>query len=147
MKVILIRNAPSVGSLGEVVNVKDGYARNFLIPHGIALIFSAQNLKIMEEKRKKEEVQLKRKKEDALVLAEKVANASYTIAVKVIEEDRLFGSVSVEMIQKAFETEGVNIDKKSIQLDEPIKKLGVYQIPIKLHPEVVVSCKVWVVKE
>ena len=147
MKVILTQDIPKIGSLGEVVTVKDGHARNFLIPKGIALAFTDQNLKIMESKKKKEEGQLKKKKEEAIALSEKVANFSYTIPVKTIEEDRIFGSITLEMVQKAFEAEGVAIDKRAIQLEEPIKKLGVYQIPIKLHPEVVVNCKVWVVKE
>jgi len=147
VKVILTQNVPKLGSLGEVINVKDGHARNFLIPKGTALILNDHNLKIMEGRKKKEEVLLKRKKEDALVLAEKLKTSSCTIAVKVIDEDRIFGSVTTEMVQKAFEAEGVSIDKKAVQLEEPIKKLGVYQIPIKLHPEVIINCKVWFVKE
>lgn len=147
MKVILAQDAPSMGKVGEVVVVKDGYARNFLIPKGIAMEFNPQNLKRAEEKKKKVELQSKKKKEDAEVLGQKLANASCTIAVKVIEEDRIFGSVTVEMIQEALKSEGADVDKKDIQLEEPIKKLGVYQIPVKLHPEVTISCKVWVVKE
>jgi large subunit ribosomal protein L9 len=100
----------------------------------------------IEEKKKKNELQSKKKKEDALALASRMATVSCTVAVKVIDEERLFGSVTTEMIQKALEAEGVNVDKKDIVLEEPIKKLGVYQIPITLHPEVSSSCKVWVVK-
>ncbi|NQU73452.1 MAG: 50S ribosomal protein L9 [Candidatus Omnitrophica bacterium] len=147
MKVILTQDVPKLGSLGEVINIKDGHARNFLIPKGTALVFNAHNLKIMESRKKKEEFLLKRKKEDALALSEKLKASSCTIAVKAIDEDKIFGSVTTEMIQKAFEAEGVSIDKKAVQLEEPIKKLGVYQIPIKLHPEVIINCKVWIVKE
>jgi len=147
MKVILTQDIPKLGSFGEVINVKDGYARNFLLPNGSALIFSPQNLKVMEDKKKKEEFQSKKKKEEAVALSERLANSSCTIAVKIIDEDRMFGSVTADMIQKAFEAEGVSIDKRTIELETPIKKLGVYQIGIKLHPEVIVNCKVWVVKE
>lgn len=147
MKVILTQKIESLGAFGEVVNVKDGYARNFLIPRGMAMPFGPNNLKVVEEKKKKELIQLKKRKEDALALSQKLANASCTIAVKLIEEDRIFGSVTPEMIQKALEAEGINIDRKLISVDEPIKKLGVYQVSIKLHPEVASSCKVWVVKE
>lgn len=147
MKVILTKAVPDLGGLGDVVTVKDGYARNFLIPNDIAIALNPQNLKLIEEKKKKNEFQSKKKKEDALALAEKLANVSCTIAVKTIDENRLFGSVTSEMVQKALEAEGVNIDKKDIQLEESIKKVGVYQVSIKLHPEVTVNCKVWVVKE
>lgn len=147
MKVILAQDVKNLGELGKVLTVKDGYARNFLIPNRLAMAVTAQNLKLMEEKKKTQAVQVKREKAEAVALSEKIANGSYTIPVKVIEEDRIFGSITPEMVQKVLETEGVKLDKKSIQMEEPIKKLGVYQILIKLHPEVEVSCKVWVVKE
>ncbi|MEI8175757.1 MAG: 50S ribosomal protein L9 [Candidatus Omnitrophota bacterium] len=147
MKVILTQEVDNIGLLGEVVTVKDGFARNYLIPKGIAVLVTPQNMKIVEEKKKKEAVQTKKRKEDALALAARLTNFSCTIPVKVIEDERLFGSVTAETIQKAFEAEGITVEKKTIQLDEPIKKLGVYQIPVKLHAEVSVECKVWVVKE
>ncbi|MDD5449679.1 MAG: 50S ribosomal protein L9 [Candidatus Omnitrophica bacterium] len=147
MKVILAQDSPSVGKIGDVITVKDGYARNFLIPKGIAMEFLPANLKAAEAKKTKAALNTKKRKEDADVLAQKLADASWTIPVKIIEEDRIFGSVTVETIQKAFEAEGITIDKKDIQLEEPIKKLGIYQVPVRLHPEVVVSCKIWVVKE
>ncbi len=147
MKVILTQDMSNLGILGDVVNVKSGYARNFLIPRGIAVEFNPGSIKAIEEKKKKNAQLLEKKKEDAAALAQKLALTSFTIAVKVIEEDRLFGSVTAEMIQKALEAEGVSVDKKDIILEEPIKKLGIYQVPIKLHQEITVTCKVWVVKE
>lgn len=147
MKVILTQDTPNLGVLGDVVDVNRGYARNFLIPKGIAVVFNSNSVKVIEEKKKKNAQSLKKKKEDAAVLAQKLANASFTIAVKVIEEDRLFGSVTAEIIQKALEAESVFVDKKDINLEEPIKKLGIYQVPVKLHPEITVTCKIWVVKE
>jgi len=147
MKVILTQDTPNLGVLGDVVNVKRGYVRNFLIPKGIAVEFNSNSVKVIEEKKKKNAQLLKNKKEDAAVLAQKLTGVSFTIAVKVIEEDRLFGSVSAEMIQKALEAESVFVDKKDINLEEPIKKLGIYQVPVKLHPEITATCKIWVVKE
>lgn len=147
MKVILTQDTPNLGVLGDVVDVKSGYAQNFLIPKGIAVVFNSNSVKVIEEKRKKSAQLLKKKKEDAEVLAQKLAAASFTIAVKVVEEDRLFGSVSAEMIQKALESESVFVDKKDIILEEPLKKLGIYQVPVKLHPEITATCKIWVVKE
>ena len=147
MKVILMQDMPNLGVLGDVCSVADGYARNFLIRKGIAVSFNPQNLRVVEEKKKKSSLQSKKIKEDAVLLGEKLANVSCTIPVKVIDDDRLFGSVSAEMLQKALEAEGITINKNDIQLEEPIKALGVYQVSIKLHPEVVTSCKVWVVKE
>lgn len=147
MKVILTQDVPKLGSFGQSVTVKDGYARNFLIPNGLAMVFSPENLKVVEVELKKKEIEVKRNKEEALELAKKLEGVSCTIAVKVIDDDRLFGSVTAEVIQKAYEAEGINIDKKYIRLEEPIKKLGVYQIPVKLHPEVEINCKIWIVKE
>lgn len=147
MKVILTQEVKGLGTVGDVVNVKDGYARNYLMPRGLVLAVTPHNLKIAEEKKKKSELQLKQRKEDALALAEKLSSSSCTIAVKVIDEDRLFGSVTADMVHRALEQEGVAIDSGAIEIEEPIKKLGVYQVPIRLHPEVTASCKVWVVKE
>jgi len=147
MKVILTQDTPNLGVLGDVINVKLGYARNFLIPRGLAVEFNANTAKAMEEKKKNTAQLLRKKKQEAELTAQKLAAASFTIAVKVVDEDKLFGSVTPEMIQKALETEGVSVDKKNIILEEPIKKLGIYQVPVRLHPEVTVNCKVWVVKE
>jgi len=147
MKVILTQDVPKLGSFGEIVNVKDGYGRNFLVPKGIALAHNEKNLRAIGDKRKKREIEFKKQKEEAQAIAEKLSNASCTIAVKIIEEDRIFGSVTPEMVQKALEIEGITIDKRAVQIGEPIKKLGVYQVTLKVHPEVTANCKVWVVKE
>jgi large subunit ribosomal protein L9 len=147
MKLILTQDVPKLGLIGEVVNVKDGYARNFLLPRGVAVISTSQNMRLMEELKKKRQVEAKKEKEAALVISERLANASCTVSVKVIEEDRIFGSVTPEMIQKALEDEGIRLDKKTIHMEEHIKKLGVYQVAVRLHPEVTATCKVWVVKE
>jgi len=147
MKLILTQNVPKLGALGAVINARDGYARNYLLPRGIALEYTPQNMKIVGEKTKKSELQNSKQKEAAQALAEKLANYSCTIAVKIIEEDRLFGSVTEDMIQKALAQDDIAVDKNAVIMDEHIKKLGVYQISLKLHPEVSADIKVWVVKE
>jgi len=146
MKVILIEDVKSLGSMSEVVNVKDGYARNFLFPKKLARPATSSNLKIIEEIKKKRQQALEKEKKSAESLREKLASVSCTIAVEAGDDDRLFGSVTPQDIAQALEAEGFSLGKKKIVFDEPIKKLGVYHVSIKLHPEVKAAVKVWVVK-
>jgi large subunit ribosomal protein L9 len=147
MKVILREDVQQIGKAGDVVEVKDGYARNYLIARDLAVRADAGHMKQLEHERKllkdKSEKALKQAKD----LAQKIENASCTIPVQVGEEDKLFGSVTSIDIEKCLAKEGVVIDKKSIQLDEPIRALGVFQIPVKVSPEVEAKLKVWIVKE
>ena len=147
MKVILRKDYKDLGSAGETINVKPGFARNFLIPKGVALIATPEN----EKRYLKEIKQLNLKKELDKKRAEKLAkeleNISCTITVQVGEEDKLFGSVTTQNIAEALESLGHTIDKRKILLDEPIKSLGIYSVPIKLFPDVEAKVKVWVVKE
>ena len=147
MKVILRKDYQDLGSAGETINVKAGFARNFLIPKGVALIATPEN----EKRYQKEIKQLNWKKELDKKRAEKLAkdleNISCTITVQVGEEDKLFGSVTTQNIAEALESLGHNIDKRKILLDEPIKSLGIYSVPIKLYPDVEAKVKVWGVKE
>ena len=147
MKVILRKKVEKLGASGDVVEVRDGYGRNFLLPRGIALPATDVSVKRIElEKRLEismEEKELKCAKDKVL----KLSSSSLTIPVTVGEDDKLFGSVTSLDIAKALEQEGIEIDRHDILLDEPIKKLGVYQIQMKLHPEVVATVKVWVVKK
>ncbi len=146
MKIILMQDVEKLGSAGDVVTAKDGYARNFLIPLKKARIATPANLKLAEAIRKKKETEIARKKEEVLRRAEELSRASCTINMAAGEEDKLFGSVTSDIIAQTLETMGFHIDKKDIVLDEPIKKLGVYQVEVRLHPEVKASLKVWVVK-
>lgn len=147
MKVILIGDIGKLGKIGDVVTVKDGYARNFLIPRGLAKMATNSNMKVIEEE-KKRLLRLKEKeKQEVLQLADRINNASCTIPMRAGEEDKLFGAVTNDAISKACEIEGIKIDKHNIQLQEPIKQLGVYQVSVKLHPEITATLKVWVVKE
>jgi len=147
MKVILRQDFESLGKFGEVVNVKNGYARNFLIPHKIVMPMTKGNLKILEEEKKREQSKKDKDKKTATELAEKLEKVSITAQVTVGEEDKVFGSVTAQTIAGLLSEKGFEIDKKAIMLDEPIKALGIYTIGIKLHSEVEAKVKVWVVKK
>jgi len=147
MKVILKQDVDSIGTVGDIVTVKDGYARNYLIPKGMALEATAGNLKRIEQEKKNLELQKNREKKAAEHTATDLNNVSVTISVSVGEEDKLFGSVTSQDIADALKEKGFEIDKRKIILDEPIKVLGIYSVPIKLHSEVEAKVKVWVVKK
>jgi large subunit ribosomal protein L9 len=147
MKVILTEDVKSVGAMGDIVDVKDGFARNFLFPEKLARLAAGSNLKIIEDIKKKKALAAAKEKKDAEALKEKIAAFSCTIPVEAGEDDKLFGSVTSHDVSRLFEAEGFSIDKRQINLEEPIKKLGVYNISVKLHPEVTAEVKVWVVKK
>lgn len=134
MKVILIEDVKNLGSIGDTVDVKDGYARNFLFPKNLAKIAIKSNLKIIEDIKKKKIQAAVREKKEAEAIKEKLSMISCTITVEAGEDDKLFGSVTSQDISLAFEEEGLLIDKRKILLEEPIKRLGVYHVPVKLHP-------------
>lgn len=147
MKIILKENVEKLGKSGEVKEVKDGYARNYLIPRGLALIASKKNLKFYEEQKELNSRRQEKQKQAARGLAEKLSNASCTIAADVGPDEKLYGSVTSADIAEAFAKEGVSLDKRQIILEGPIKKTGVFKIPVHLHPEVKTEVKVWVVKK
>lgn len=147
MKVILLETVDRLGKMGEVVAVKEGYARNYLIPKNKARPATPANMKILESLKAKQADEEKKKLEEAKALGEKISGLSLTIGAQSGEEEKLFGSVSNDAISAALAEEGIIIDKRDILLDEPIKKLGVYQATVKIHPEVKVSLRVWIVKK
>lgn len=147
MKVILKSDVKDLGRIGEVVNVKDGFARNYLVPQGLAAEASTKNVKAFEHEKMKIQEMAKKVKAGAAGLAEKIAAAKVTIKAKAGEEDKLFGSVTSMDIAEALKAEGIEVDKKRIYLDEPIKRLGEYLVTIKLHSEVSVQLNVQVVPE
>ena len=147
MKVILQQEVPNVGKIGDILDVSDGFGRNFLIPQGKALMASTKNMKEFEHKKRLVSQKLKQEKEGASSLAVKLEQLSLTIKRKVGEQEKLFGSVTNKDIQELLVKEGFKIEKGSIVLDEPIKALGVFTVPIRLHPEVIANLKVWVVEE
>jgi large subunit ribosomal protein L9 len=147
MKVILKSDVERLGKVGEVVTVAPGYARNYLMPRHMALEATAQNLAGIEVEKKRYAKAQARAAQDARVLAERLAALSLTIRQSAGESDRLFGTVTTMDIAAALEKEGVAIDRRQITIEEPIKTLGIYTVPVKLHPEVTAALKVWVVKE
>ena len=147
MKVILIEDVKKLGSMGDIVQVKEGYARNYLFPRDLAKPATGSNLKIIDDIKRKKTSALAREKKDAEELKEKLSLISCTISVEAGDDDRLFGSVTSQDIVDAFGEEGFSLDKRRIILDEAIKKLGVYHVTVKLHPEVSGAVKVWVVRK
>ena len=147
MKIILLESIGKLGKEGDVVDVAGGYARNYLIPKKKALSYSKGNLKRFEEIKRLKDIQYRHSKEEAEKLAEKLNAISVTSVVKAGENEKLYGSVTTGDIAELLKKEGYEIDKRKIVIEEPIKKLGVYTIPIKLHPEVQASIKLWVVSE
>lgn len=147
MKVILVKDTANLGSMGDEIEVKDGYARNYLIPKEIAIPSTKSALRILEDKKREKERIEKKIIEEYRGVAAKLKDISCTISVEAGEEDKLFGAVTSEDIAETLKSEGMEIDKKKIALDEPIKALGVYNIDVKLHPEVKAQIRVWVVKK
>jgi large subunit ribosomal protein L9 len=136
-----------LGLEGDIVEVAKGYARNFLIPKGIALEANEQNIKLMEAKRKKIEAKRFEAKEEAEKIKERMVGVEITISQKVGEEDKLYGSVTSMDIASHLEKQGITIDRRKIVLDKPIKTLGEFDVPVKLYPEVIGSIKVFVIPE
>lgn len=147
MKVILTRDVPNLGKRTEVVEVKPGHARNYLIPQGLALPATDSALKDIQSRIRSEELKLSKKKQLAEQQAKAINEISCTATVQAGEEDRLYGSVTAADIAELMAQQGIKIDKRKIVLEEPIKKLGVYNIPIRLHPEVEATVKLWVVRQ
>ena len=147
MKIILKEDFERLGKVGEVVEVKAGFARNFLIPKQVALQATPQNLRVIEQEKARNKIKLSKDKRDAELLADQLKEVSLTTNVRVGEEDKIFGAVTSQNISELLSAKGFEIDKRKIQLEEPLKALGVFEVPIKLHTEVEAKIKVWVVKE
>ncbi len=147
MKVILTDYIPSLGEPGKVVEVARGYARNYLIPQGKALAATPGNLARFEQERKRYESQLRRQEEAARAAAARLEGLTVTIAQRVGEQERLYGSVTAAMIAEALAEKGFDIDKKQLELAEPIKKLGEYDVAVRLGPQVKATIRVEVVPE
>ena len=147
MKVILTENLPALGTAGTVVEVTRGYARNFLIPQGKALEATAGNLARFESQQSRLKQETDKGKEAALELAARLAEVSLTIPQRVGESERLYGSVTNVVIAQALEEQGFAVDRRQLELDEPIKRLGSYLVSVRLAPEVKVQVRVEVVHE
>lgn len=147
MQIILKKEIKKLGRAGEVVSVRDGYARNFLLPQGLALPATPANLKVVERERKRALLREEKERQKARELADRINSTSCTITVQTGQDGRLFGSVTAQDISEAYKLEGIEVDRKKIELSQPIKEIGVFKVNIKLHPEVTAQAKVWVVKE
>ena len=146
MDVILMQSVENLGEMRETVSVARGYARNFLVPKGLAVLATEGHRKLVAEHMKLESKRDDLRKAGAEELAAKLGELSCTITVQAGDDDKLFGSVDPGDIVDAPKAENNEFDHKQIVLDEAIKQLGVYSVPVKLHPEVEVTAKVWVVK-
>ncbi|MCD6219853.1 50S ribosomal protein L9 [Candidatus Calescamantes bacterium] len=146
MRVILRKNIEKLGKAGDIVEVKNGYARNFLFPQNLALPSTPGNLKRVEDERRVLMKKQEKIKEEAENLAKKLEKKSITIPVQVGEKEQMFGSVTAQDIANVLKQEGFSIDKNQIDLSEPIKSLGIYNVKINIHPGVTPVIRVWVVK-
>lgn len=146
MKVLLKQDVAKIGKKGQILDVKEGYARNFLIPGGLAVEASGGAMKQIEEEKKASDRHKAKEKEEAQDLAKKIGAVSILLKHKAGEEGRLFGSITSAEIAEALKQKSFNIDKKKIVLDEPIRLVGDYEVKIKLHPEVAAHLNVTVEK-
>jgi large subunit ribosomal protein L9 len=147
MKVILRDDVVDLGKCGAVVNVKDGFARNYLIPRNLAIPASLGNLRSIDAINQQKTARDRKRLREAEKLRNALEKMSCTAEVQVGEEDRVFGSVTSAQIAELLEAQGFIVDKRDILLDEPIKALGVYTVPVKLERDVIAKLKIWVVKK
>jgi len=147
MKVILRQPVKGLGERGDVILVRDGYGRNYLIPRRLAWEASEKNIRRLKEEKRREEEKDEKILRSGLAFAGKLDKVSCTIPVKVGEGEKIFGAVTSSDIREALLSKGVDVDKKDILLEEPIKELGVYTVEVRVHPKVTGRVKVWVVKE
>jgi len=145
VKVILKQDVVNLGKAGDVVTVKPGYGRNFLIPREFAILADAKNVKQVEHQKKTIAAQQEKTRREAMTLVQKLESLSPTIRVEIGEQDKMYGSITSRDIEHALVEEGFKVDRKQILLDEPLKTLGQHAINIRLHHEVVGTVKIWVV--
>jgi large subunit ribosomal protein L9 len=147
MLVILLESIPSLGKAGDQVKVSDGYGRNYLIPKKKAILATEKNLKVLEHQKRQVQQSMEKAKKDAEKMAQQIADLSCTFTKAMGESGKLFGSVTSMDIENYLKENGMEVDRKKISLEEPIKNIGMFTVPIKLHPEVTAHLKVWVVQE
>ncbi len=147
MKVILKEDVRNIGTMGQIVDVADGYARNFLVPKGLAVDANVKNIRALEHAKKTIQEKAKKIRGQAQELSDKIANMIIMIKAKSGEEGKLFGSVTSMDIAEQMKNQGIDIDKKKIVIEEPIKRLGSYSVGIKLHSDVITQVTLQVVAE
>ena len=147
IEVLLMADVKDLGAEGDVVKVADGYARNYLFPRKLAALVTEGTRRRLAKLQKDREVTRQSQLKSARELASAIERNSYTIAVKVGAEEKMFGSVSAADIVEIIKQQGIDVDKHAVDLEKPIRELGVYEVKIKLHPEVEAVAKVWIVEE
>ena len=146
MDVVLLKDVERLGAEGTVIHVKPGFARNYLIPTGLAVPATAQQVRLVEQRKRERSQQAQRVKAEAEALQQTLEGRSLTLTLTLGPDDTPFGSVTVHDLVEALRQEGLTVEKRAILLEQPIKALGIYEIPVRLHPEVKALLKVWVVK-
>jgi len=146
MKVILREDVKDIGTAGQMVEVKSGYGRNYLIPRNLAIPATDANVKAIGEIEKQKTIREKKQRREAEVVKDKIEELSISVPMLVGEEDKIFGSVTSHDLATLMEKEGVKVDRRLIHLEEPIKSLGVFTVPVKVDKDVTANLKVWVIK-
>ena len=147
MEIILMENVEKLGQVGDVVKVKNGYARNYLLPRQLGMPATAGNIKRIEKEKAKRIAAWEEDKKIAQEKADIISKVSLTIAVEVNDQEKLYGAVSETEILQALEAEGQKIDKKSLVLEKPVDDLGIFEIGVKVHPQVIAKIRLWVTKK
>ena len=147
MEVILCQDIAILGKTGDIVKVKDGHARNYLIPRQLALAATKDNKKKMEACKAKQAALYEDKKKELQALADKLAKVSCTLSVEVNDQEKLYGAVSEMEILRALEQEGFKFERKDLILEKPVEELGIFEVGVKLHPEVIGKFRLWVTKK
>lgn len=147
VELILLEDVADLGVIGDRVKVANGYARNYLLPRKLGVPLSTANVRLLEAKKLRMQKEHEERIAVARALAEKIERSSVTLTVEANEENKLFGSVGPGQIADALRDEGIEIDRNTIQLEEPIRELGVFTVAIRLHSDVSTSVKVWVVRK
>lgn len=147
MEIILQEDIDSLGEIGDIVKVKDGYARNFLLPRGSAIMASRRNVRALEHQKRVTALKREKALTSATAVRDKLASMAVTIPARAGEEDKLFGSITNIDIEKALRAQGVTIDRRKIMLREPIKQLGTYPVPVRLGGGLAAEIKITIERE
>lgn len=147
MEIILSKNIEKLGRVGDVVKVKDGYARNYLLPRNLGVAATSGNIKKIAQLKAKEAALYQERKNEAQALAEKISKISITIAVEVNDLEKLYGAVTETEILNGLEQEGYTFERSQLIIEKPVEELGIFEIGINLHPEVKGKFRLWVTKK
>lgn len=147
MKVILQQDVHNLGRVGDIVKIRDGYGRNFLVPRGIAVVADERNVRRLDHQKREASAKAARILGEARASAERIGQTAVSIKVQAGEDGRLFGAVTNRDIVDALAAEGVVVDRRQVELAEPIKQIGVFTVPVRLHAEVEAAVKVYVIQQ